>query len=131
MMLVDVVGTCEYKETIVLLLKSRLKQIGTTPIRRLKTNWIAAELLMLGESLGFRALPEYPVVIKTKSGKGFVDVVWLRNEEMYQGFEITFSHGKPRDIAKLTRFQNGTLVQLGETGLKKKNVRKANRYLSR
>lgn len=91
--------------------------------------WAIATLLFAGKNFGFDAIPEYEVTISTRSGRGQCDVVWCRNEKPIYAFEVGFSHGKPRELAKLLALERlGAkvyMVQLGRHGIKRSNIRKS------
>jgi hypothetical protein len=65
-----------------------------------------------------------------RSGKGYIDVVWLKNGLIKYAFETVTDCGGPRDIAKLATCENGFLIQIGRSSeLKLLNVMKAERLL--
>lgn len=64
-----------------------------------------------------------------RSGKGYIDIVWLLQEKLICAFEIVNSAGGPRDIAKLALCENGFLVQLRRIDIKRANVIKAENML--
>lgn len=94
-----------------------------------------AELLFLGEELGYESFPEFQVKFAglTKRGsymKGKIDAVWLVNGHPEFGFEVGFSQGKPRELAKLQYCTNGILVQAGgKTGIKSSNLARSNSFI--
>lgn len=115
-----------------LLINSFREIIGESKDHHSNQVLAVVSLTNLGKELGYIPYPEYPITFPAmKSGKGYIDLVWLKNNQLIYGFEVVNSAGGPRDIAKLALCPNGFLVQLrNKIDVKRINVIKAERMLN-